>query len=150
MIFRAATLALHASAGESQCSSGEWRCCLTFQLLVINIHSDISAKMKKNIVCLVLIVFLSTACSNDEIEESDIPVITPSEDGVTIDIDIAIDNVTKEVNHILSNARLGFFPLRANVRHSQNSKVKYLLPLPRPDGPYLVSASSGLMPILIQ
>ena len=65
--------------------------------------------MKMNIVYLVLIMFLSTACSNDEIEESDIAVITHSEDGVTIDIDIAIDNVTKEVNHILSDAQLGFF-----------------------------------------
>ena len=66
-------------------------------------------EMKKSIVCLLLITFLSTACSNDEISITDISVETSSEDNKTIDINRAIDNAREEVVRILPGAQLNFF-----------------------------------------
>ena len=67
------------------------------------------SEMKKNIVCLLLITFLATACSNDEISITDISVAISLEDNTTIDINKAIGNATEEVDRILPGARLNFF-----------------------------------------
>jgi hypothetical protein len=77
--------------------------------LAVNAHINVALTMKTRTVCLLLILFLATACSNDETLALDIPVVVSSHDDTTIDIYTALDSATEEVNRRLPDAQLGFF-----------------------------------------